>query len=104
MVHIEDEIDIAWKTNYPSGYQRFLELYSPYNIFYLKFWYIKHIRRYGYVHIKLKGTEQTFEFVLQNKKNREGLTLVNGLEFETIYIAWRYYQDAIFENIIKNSE
>lgn len=98
---INSDVDVVWSATYPEGYNRFLELYRPYNIFYLKFWYIKHIRRYGYVHIKLKGTEQTFEFVLQNKKCKEGPTYVNSKLFDTIYGAWQYYQDAIFENIIK---
>lgn len=98
---MQDDIDVEWSERYPEGYSRFLELYSPYNMFYLKFWWIKHIRRYGYVHIKLKGTEHKFEFILQDKKCREGLTYVNGILFNTIYDAWQYYQDAIFENIIK---
>lgn len=105
MTEIQD-IDQYWRDNFPEGYARYLAIYQQ-SIRGLKFWYIKHIRRYGYVKLFLIGNNsqiiETMHFKLQDSKQKEGPVIVNGQIFSDLYSSWEYYQNLIFMVIVKEN-
>ena len=105
MTQIQDT-DQYWKENWPEGYARYMAIYQQ-SIRGLKFWYIKHIRRYGYVKLFLLGNNsqiiKTLHFRLQDPKQKDGSVIINGETFSDLYSAWEYFQNLIFTVIVKEN-
>lgn len=97
------EFDEKWQEEYPEGYSRYFSVYEQ-RIVSLYLWYLKHIRRYGYVKLFLlddnKRILDTIYFILEDSKIQEGPTHVNGQLFPSIHDAWNYYQNMIFNTLI----
>lgn len=105
MTKIQDT-DQYWKEYFPEGYARYLAIYQQ-SVRGLKFWYIKRIRRYGYVKLFLIGNNsqiiETMHFKLQDPKQKDDAVIVNKEVFPDLYDAWEYYQNLIFKVIIKEN-
>lgn len=102
----EISVDKKWEMEYPNGYKIYLAVYKQ-KIVHLKLWYLKHLRRYGKTNLYLLDRNgklvEIIDFVLVDKKCNEGRTIISpGQEFNTIHEAWNYFQNLIFETIIKS--
>jgi hypothetical protein len=94
-------IDQIWQSEYPEGYENFLKVYGQ-KIVYLKLYYLKHIRRYGKTKLYLLDLNGNLVTKIEFNVNEDGqvVTSTNCI-FQDIYLAWKYFQDLVFDTIIK---
>jgi len=94
-------LDDDLKTKYPEKYTKFLEVHTL-PIYAMKLLFVKKLRRHGSVTLHLIGIDnsailETFTFVLANRKQREGETLLGDMKFESIYDAWSWYEKKLID-------
>jgi len=97
------QIDQYLQEKYPERYDKFLAVHTlPLRT--LRLLFIKRLRRYGTVTINLIDLEgnivDRFIFILANKKETEGKTLLNDQEFLSIYEAWSWYEKKVIDLFI----